>query len=228
VLEVECLAWGEGSPGGVSCYDFEGKNIFIGRYDDEEEAAVDYARAVFKYRGGAEGREHHEQYRSRSDKFVIDLNGVPPQPPIPKSSGRKKGASKYTGVYLNKTGTRKKWVATISLEGKNIFIGYYDEEEAAVDYARAVFKYRGGAEGREHHESFVIDLNGVPHQPPIPKRSGRAKEGASKYTGVSFHKNRNKWHAQIMIEGKKRHIGYYDDEEEAAVDFARAVLKYRG
>ena len=36
-------------------------------------------------------------------------------------------------------------------------IGYYsDEAEAAVDYARALFKY-----GRDHRESFVIDLNGV-------------------------------------------------------------------
>ncbi len=104
-------------------------------------------------------------------------------------------------------------------------IGYYsDEAEAAVDYARALFKY-----GRDHRESFVIDLNGVRPQPPIPKRSKNVKEGASKYTGVCFNNKRdNIWQAQIHLDGKQRLIGYYDDEEEAAVDYARAVLRYKG
>ena len=36
--------------------------------------------------------------------------------------------------------------STNSLDGKQRLIGYYDdEEEAAVDYARAVFLYKGGA-----------------------------------------------------------------------------------
>eukprot|EP00984_Skeletonema_dohrnii_P011489 scaffold4593_cov74-Skeletonema_dohrnii-CCMP3373.AAC.2 len=37
-----------------------------------------------------------------------------------------------------------------------------------------------------------------------------------------------KWLAQIIIEGKTRHIGSYVNEEEAASDYARAVLKYKG
>jgi hypothetical protein len=149
----------------------------------------------------------------------IDLSGVPPQPPIPKSPGRvKEGASKYTGVYWNKT--EKKWVANIMIERKKHHIGYYDkEEEAAVDYARAKSKYRG--------EKFVIDLSGVPPQQPILKSRGR-KKGTSKYTGVHWNKTEKKWVANIMIERKKHHIGYYDKEEEAAVDYARAVFKYRG
>jgi hypothetical protein len=54
------------------------------------------------------------------------------------------------------------------------------------------------------------------------------KEGSSKYTGVTFKKAMNKWRAQIKIEGKVRHIGYYENEEEAATDYARAVFKYKG
>ncbi|KAL7452340.1 hypothetical protein ACHAWC_005310 [Mediolabrus comicus] len=76
--------------------------------------------------------------------------------------------------------------------------------------------------------TFLVDLSGVPPQPPIPKSSRRIKEGTSKYTGVSFDKRANKWRANIGIEGKQRFIGYYDNEEEAAVDYARAVFKYRG
>ncbi len=71
-----------------------------------------------------------------------------------------------------------------------------------------------------------IDLSHVPPQPPILKNAGRIKDGASKYTGVSFHKQQNKWQASIMIDGRQQSIGYYDNEEEAAVDYARALFKY--
>ena len=75
--------------------------------------------------------------------------------------------------------------------------------------------------------AFVFDLSDVPPQQPIPKSVGRVKDGASKYAGVTFHKQANKWIAQIMIEGKPCWIGSYDNEEEAAVDYARAVFKYK-
>ena len=73
-----------------------------------------------------------------------------------------------------------------------------------------------------------IDLSGVPQLPPLPKSKGHVKEGASKYTGVSFCKQMKKWHARIKIDKKLRSIGYYENEEEAGIDFARALFKYNG
>ena len=71
-----------------------------------------------------------------------------------------------------------------------------------------------------------IDLTDVPPQSPILRSHDRG--GTSKYHGVSFHKPSNKWRAQIGIDKKMHLIGYYDNEEEAAVDYARAMKKYRG
>eukprot|EP00984_Skeletonema_dohrnii_P020662 scaffold10143_cov119-Skeletonema_dohrnii-CCMP3373.AAC.1 len=202
----------------------DGKQRHIGSYESEEEAAVDYARAVFKYKNQAALGKAREQ-----DPFIIDLTGVPPQSPIPKSAGRiKEGASKYTGVSFNKK--MNKWQTEIMIEGKSLFIGCYEsEEDAAADYARAVFKYKGqGALDKAREQSsFIIDLTGVPPQPPIPKSEGCIRDGASKYKGVSFNKLMNKWKAQLSIEGKNRCIGHYENEEEAAVDYARAVFKYK-
>mmetsp|Transcript_2661 Transcript_2661/g.4120 ORF Transcript_2661/g.4120 Transcript_2661/m.4120 type:complete len:81 (+) Transcript_2661:462-704(+) len=48
----------------------------------------------------------------------------------------------------------------------------------------------------------------------------------SKYRGVCFHKATKKWRARIEIDGKEHHIGCYANEEDAAVDYARAVFKY--
>eukprot|EP00984_Skeletonema_dohrnii_P005962 scaffold2114_cov142-Skeletonema_dohrnii-CCMP3373.AAC.2 len=178
--------------------------------------------------------------RQRVDAFVLDLTGVPPQSPIPRSAGHiKEGASKYKGVSFDKT-AKNKWRAQIMIDGMNRHIGYYEnEEEAAADYARAVFKYKGqGAleKARERRaqdnsgelNSVIIDLSDVPPQPPLPKSAGHIKEGASKYTGVSFNKPKKKWQAQIEIEGKTRRIGHYENEEEAGSDYARAVVKYKG
>jgi hypothetical protein len=41
------------------------------------------------------------------------------------------------------------------------------------------------------------------------------KNNHSGYRGVSWHKGVKKWVAQIRIEGKKKHIGYYETPEMA-------------
>lgn len=57
----------------------------------------------------------------------------------------------------------------------------------------------------------VIDLSDVPPQPPIFKSIRRVKEGSSKYIGVYLLAS-NRWIAKIVIEGKLRRIGIYDNE----------------
>ena len=37
----------------------------------------------------------------------------------------------------------------------------------------------------------------------------------SRFPGVDFHKATNKWRATIRINGKKHHLGLFEDEEEA-------------
>ena len=42
------------------------------------------------------------------------------------------------------------------------------------------------------------------------------KNKTSKYTGVCFVYSRSDWKAQITINGKNKHIGYYDNELDAS------------
>jgi len=79
------------------------------------------------------------------------------------------------------------------------------------------------AVGRRQRQKF-IDLSDVP--PKLPIKSSR-KNGSSKYVGVTFYKAMKKWAAKIIIDGKVRFIGYYDNEETAAIDYARAKFKYK-
>lgn len=44
---------------------------------------------------------------------------------------------------------------------------------------------------------------------------------SSKYRGVCQDKKKNKWKAQITINSKVKHLGYFDTEEEAAEEYKK-------
>jgi hypothetical protein len=90
---------------------------------------------------------------------------------------------------------------------------------------------RGGrikGERNQQLNTLAAELKVVPPQPLILKNGlMRSKKGSSRYTGVYFEKAAKKWRAQIMIEGKVRMIGKYENEEDAAADYARAAFRYK-
>lgn len=46
---------------------------------------------------------------------------------------------------------------------------------------------------------------------------------SSKYKGVCWHKNTNKWCSKICINGKSKYLGYFTSEEEAHEAYLKAV-----
>lgn len=57
---------------------------------------------------------------------------------------------------------------------------------------------------------------------------GRRRNNSSGYIGVSWFRLRNKWRATVYVDGRQKHLGYYDDPRKAAKAYNKAVKKHRG
>lgn len=60
------------------------------------------------------------------------------------------------------------------------------------------------------------------------RNNGRTKRLHSQYKGVTWHKKSGKWQAQIMLDGKNKHIGLHSDELEAAKAYDKKAQELHG
>ena len=104
------------------------------------------------------------------------------------------------GSRLHKSG---KFQALIQIRGKTIGLGVYQTEKQA-------------------HEVYLQACEMVDYKTvdEIKEHFGVARF-TSEFKGVSFHKARNKYQAYITINGKKKHLGLFTTELEAAEAVAR-------
>ena len=76
------------------------------------------------------------------------------------------------------------------------------------------------------HINNIRDDNRLENLQVITNRlncSKDVKNKTSKYTGVSWSKNRKKWHSKIKIKGKTINLGRYENEYEAHLAYQKAL-----
>ncbi|MFE7820556.1 HNH endonuclease [Priestia megaterium] len=115
---------------------------------------------------------------------------------------RADNSSGYKGVQWYKP--RRKWLASVSCQGKKIHIGYYENKlDAAKAYNTKVLELFG---------EFAY-LNDVDHSGFVIKP--KAKQ-SSEHKGVSFNRATNKWRAAIRHKGENVFLGGFYNEDDAA------------
>jgi hypothetical protein len=180
----------------------DGKPHSLGHFEDEEEAARAYDKAA------------RAQHGKKAQRFHMRLNFPTKNEQAAEEAKQQRwtkcgeAGSKYRGVSWHKS--NKKWQAQIRYDGKEHFRGYFEDEQEA---ARAYDKAARAQCGEKAQLNF-----------PVEGESGSRK--SSKYRGVCWNKRETKWKAGIGYDGKQHHLGYFEDEEEAAWAYDKAATMH--
>lgn len=129
---------------------------------------------------------------------------------------------KYVGITYD--GTARRWVAAIKADGIIRNMGSFKTAEEAAEardlsalYYFGEFAYLNFPERRaeltERAESFVRN---------------RPRKTSSRYIGVSYYKHDGRWEAYFSDGGKRRWLGKFDTEIEAAVIRDKEAVRMRG
>jgi hypothetical protein len=78
---------------------------------------------------------------------------------------------------------------------------------------------------RDRHNNMVTNLRWVSRSTNMFNR-GKFAGSSSQFRGVSWDKNASKWHAYIRLDSKKKHIGLFADELDAAKAYNDALIRF--
>jgi ubiquitin/hemin uptake protein HemP len=202
-----------------------GKLRHLGNFATPEEAALCYARHIGAERAAAEAAEAADARIAAPQPLTADEARAAAAAEGLELVTTASGETGFKCVYKHHGG---KYTAQITENGKSRFLGNFaTPEEAALCYARHIGAERAAAEAAE-----AADARIAAPQPLTADeaRAAAAAEGlelvpsAKSKTGFKGVYNQDgKYKAQIMENGKLRHLGNFATPEEAALCYARHI-----
>ncbi|XP_055829355.1 AP2-like ethylene-responsive transcription factor At1g16060 [Solanum dulcamara] len=145
---------------------------------------------------------------------------------------------RWTGRYEAHLWDKNCWNESHTKKGRQVYLGAYDEEEAAARaYDLAALKYWG--------QNTILNFSVSTYEKEIKEMEGQSRDeyigslrrkssgfsrGVSRYRGVARHHHNGRWEARIgrVFGNKYLYLGTYGSEEEAAMAYDMAAIEYRG
>jgi 5'(3')-deoxyribonucleotidase len=117
---------------------------------------------------------------------------------------QKNNSSGFVGVHYDSN--CRLWRARITVNYKSIYIGSYKTfDEAVKSRILAEIEYFGEY---SPHADLLLELSNVELNPIL-------KTPTNEVFGISWSKEKQRWHAYILINKKRKHLGYFKDKYEA-------------
>jgi hypothetical protein len=182
-------------------------------------------RAAWFYMYGYWPENHIDHINgNRNDNRIINLREAT-QSENARNREKQKSitSSKYKGVV---SCGNKMWCAQIKRDSKNRYLGCYElEEEAALAYNIAALESFG-----DYAKINTLPTLCIENVKTLKIQAAklRRKKLSSRYKGVSFQKDINKWTSKIAINKRRIYLGSYNSEEEAALAYNKAALEIFG
>ncbi|KAJ7955684.1 AP2-like ethylene-responsive transcription factor [Quillaja saponaria] len=182
---------------------------------------------------------NHSVNNTVTTKVKRTRRSVPRDSP-PKRSSIYRGVTRHrwTGRYEAHLWDKNCWNESQNKKGRQVYLGAYDDEEAAAHaYDLAALKYWG--------QETILNFPLSTYQKELKEMEGQAREeyigslrrkssgfsrGVSKYRGVARHHHNGRWEARIgrVFGNKYLYLGTYATQEEAATAYDMAAIEYRG
>uniref|UniRef100_A0A0E0B350 AP2/ERF domain-containing protein n=1 Tax=Oryza glumipatula TaxID=40148 RepID=A0A0E0B350_9ORYZ len=164
---------------------------------------------------------------------------VPRESPSQRSSVyRGVTRHRWTGRFEAHLWDKNSWNESQNKKGKQVYLGAYDDEEAAARaYDLAALKYWGPDTilnfPLSAYEGELKEMEGQSREEYIGslrRKSSGFSRGVSKYRGVARHHHNGRWEARIgrVFGNKYLYLGTYATQEEAAMAYDMAAIEYRG
>lgn len=199
----------------------DNKNYNLGYFDNEIDAAKAYNDFAL--------------YLNQTKNCMYLLNNIlePDYTAVPrnvpeenKQNHLNNKSCNYIGVQYHKT--RCIYIAQIKKDGKSYFLGSNkDPLECAKLYNQQAAYFNAQSDGSKYKLNEQI-MRLLDYEPKnlVGERAQTIKDRkTSKYFGVSFSKQKNKWIAVIVVNKKQTHIGSFVDELEAAAAYNRVAIE---
>ena len=133
--------------------------------------------------------------------------------------------TKWAGKEAFKNITRRKSGQIARLEGRVLNKSYYTHRIAWLMYYGEWPKNQIDHINQDPTDNRIKNLRDVTNAENHRNQTLRSTN-TSGYIGVSFYKGKNKYAAELIINGVKKWLGYYDTVEEAVAARAVANINY--